>query len=239
MNTIAISFSMTGCIISALCLILGCIFSLKNKSSIQILLRYEISCFIIALISSLLAKNVAKPEVPLALGVFTIIFSFVGIYHSDKNNKKIENERLAKIEEDRERKRWEMQKNFSVIDQMDGHEFEWFVAKVLAKNGFKNVQVTKASGDYGVDIIAYNGEVKCAFQCKRYTGTLGLQPIQEVSAGARYYGASVAYVITNSYFSENARNLADRLGVILWDRNSLNYLINRINEFERKEKDGT
>lgn len=163
----------------------------------------------------------------------------------NKQKKKKTLEQAKKAEEERkelERKRWEMQKNFSVIDQMDGHEFEWFVANVLAKNGFKNVQVTKASGDYGVDIIAYNGEVKCAFQCKRYTGTLGLQPIQEVLAGAGYYGASVAYVITNSYFSENARNLADRLGVILWDRNSLNYLINRINEFERKEreeKDGT
>lgn len=138
-----------------------------------------------------------------------------------------------KEREEQEQKLWEMQKNFAVIDQMDGHEFEWFVAKVLAKIGFQNVQVTKASGDYGVDIIAYDNGVKCAFQCKRYTGTLGLKPIQEVSAGARYYGASVAYVITNSHFSANAANLANRLGVKLWDRNSLNYLINRINEIER------
>ncbi len=146
----------------------------------------------------------------------------------------------AKVEEERkefERKRWEIQKNFAVIDQMDGHEFEWFVAKVLAKIGFQNVQVTKASGDYGVDIIAYDNGVKCAFQCKRYTGTLGLKPIQEVSAGARYYGASVAYAVTNSHFSENARNLADRLGVKLWDRNGLNIIINKINEIERKERE--
>lgn len=139
--------------------------------------------------------------------------------------------------EEQESKMWEMQKNFAVIDQMDGHEFEWFVAKVLAKIGFQNVRVTRASGDYGVDIIAYDNGVKCAFQCKRYTGTLGLKPIQEVSAGARYYGASVAYVITNSHFSANAANLANRLGVKLWDRNSLNYLINRINEIERKERE--
>lgn len=173
--------------------------------------------------------------------VFLIVWIVIKLVDM-KKTKKVEEERRAMVETERvelERKRWEMQKNFAVIDQMDGHEFEWFVANVLAKNGFKNVQVTKASGDYGVDIIAYNGEVKCAFQCKRYAGTLGLQPIQEVLAGAGYYGASVAYVITNSYFSENARNLADRLGVILWDRNSLNYLINRINEFEREEKDGT
>lgn len=149
--------------------------------------------------------------------------------------KLVDMKKTEKVEEER----WKMQKNFAVIDQMDGHEFECFVAKVLAKNGFQNVQVTKASGDYGVDIIAYDNGVKCAFQCKRYTGTLGLQPIQEVSAGARYYGASVAYVITNSHFSANAANLANRIGVKLWDRNSINYLINRINEFERKEKDGT
>lgn len=158
--------------------------------------------------------------------LFLVVVTVCAIVQSREDEKK---------EKEQERQMWEMQKNFAVIDQMDGQEFEWFVAKVLAKIGFQNVQVTKASGDYGVDIIAYDNGVKCAFQCKRYTGTLGLQPIQEVSAGARYYGASIAYVITNSYFSENARNLADRIGVKLWDRNSLNYLINRINEFERKE----
>ena len=40
--------------------------------------------------------------------------------------------------------------DFSKIDEMEGHRFEYFIAKVLRENGFKNVNVTKASGDYGV-----------------------------------------------------------------------------------------
>lgn len=216
---------------------------------------------IIGIILCIICPQVAIPAI-----VIGIIAGIIQVYLDSKKEKeqarkaeedRIERERLAQeeakkreearkqweaIEKENRAKHWQLQKNLAVIDQMDGHEFEWFIAKVLAKIGFQNVRVTKASGDYGVDIIAYDNGVKCAFQCKRYSGTLGLQPIQEVSAGAGYYGASRAYVITNSHFSENARNLADRLGVKLWDRNSLNYLINKINEFERKErevKDGT
>lgn len=44
--------------------------------------------------------------------------------------------------------------DFTKIDEMEGHRFEYFIAKVLMENGFKNVNVTKASGDYGVDITA-------------------------------------------------------------------------------------
>lgn len=40
------------------------------------------------------------------------------------------------------------------VDLMEGHEFEYYCAKLLVKCGFEEVQVTKGSGDYGVDILA-------------------------------------------------------------------------------------
>lgn len=79
--------------------------------------------------------------------------------------------------------------DFTKIDEMEGHRFEYFIAKVLRENGFKNVNVTKASGDYGVDITANKDSQKWAFQCKRYSSNLGLKPIQEIYAGAKKYGA--------------------------------------------------
>lgn len=57
------------------------------------------------------------------------------------------------------------------IDNMNGLDFERYVAKILRINGFANVNLTKSSGDFGVDITArYNGK-KYAFQCKRYKKT--------------------------------------------------------------------
>ena len=40
------------------------------------------------------------------------------------------------------------------FDLMDGHEFEYYCADLLRKRGFQEVEVTKGSGDYGIDILA-------------------------------------------------------------------------------------
>ena len=43
------------------------------------------------------------------------------------------------------------------IDAMEGHQFEHYTAAMLQFDGFEQVQVTQASGDYGVDVVAYKG----------------------------------------------------------------------------------
>lgn len=107
------------------------------------------------------------------------------------------------------------------IDAMEGHQFEHYTAAMLQFDGFEQVQVTQASGDYGVDVIAYKDGHKWAFQCKRYSKNLGLKPIQEVYAGAKRYGADKAVVFTNVYFTPNAQSLANTLHVELWGRDKL------------------
>ena len=111
------------------------------------------------------------------------------------------------------------------IDCMEGHEFEHFCAKLLVKNGFTNVEVTQASGDQGVDIIAIKDELKYAIQCKNYSSHLGNTPIQEVCAGKMFYQCHVAAVMTNSTFTSGAKELAKATGVLLWDRTMLEKLI--------------
>ena len=113
------------------------------------------------------------------------------------------------------------QVDMSEVDTMSGEAFERHVAALLQQNGFSNVQVTKASGDYGVDILASKDGERYAIQCKRYAKNVGVKPIQEVYAGAPMYGATKCAVITNMYFSDNGRTLANKLGVQLWDRGFL------------------
>lgn len=95
--------------------------------------------------------------------------------------------KIKKEQAEEDRKQWEatekerraklrqLQKNFYIIDQMDGDDFERFTAELLRRWGFQNVGLTKPSGDYGVDVIAYSHGVKYAIQCKRYSGKLGLK----------------------------------------------------------------
>ncbi len=115
-------------------------------------------------------------------------------------------------------------------DGMSGHDFEHWCAALLRKNGFQNVVVTPGSGDQGVDITAYKNGTKYAVQCKCFKNKLGNTPVQEVVAGCAYYDCDKAVVMTNSYFTKGACDLAARNGVVLWDRDDLIEMMQTQNE---------
>ena len=102
--------------------------------------------------------------------------------------------------------------------QMDGYQYEHHCAKLLKQRGFRDVAVTKSSGDQGIDVIAYNENVKYGIQCKYYSYPVGNQAVQQAYAGAKFYDCNVAVVMTNSTFTEPAKELAQKLGVQLWEK---------------------
>lgn len=57
---------------------------------------------------------------------------------------------------------------------MTGYEYEQVVARYLQRHGYYGVQVTRGSGDFGVDIIAHRGFTKYAVQCKYYSSPVSL-----------------------------------------------------------------
>ncbi len=111
------------------------------------------------------------------------------------------------------------------FDVMEGHDFERFCADILYKNGFENVDVTKGSGDQGVDIIAYKDGIKYGIQCKCYSADVGNKAVQEAYSGRAFYNCHVGVVLTNRFFTHSATELARKNGVILWDRSKLLELI--------------
>ena len=74
-------------------------------------------------------------------------------------------------------RKWKNRKRYpDEMDLMEGHEFEFFCADLLRKKGFIEVEVTKGSGDYGVDILAekeicVRGGFHCAPLAHRTIGT--------------------------------------------------------------------
>lgn len=111
------------------------------------------------------------------------------------------------------------------LDTMDGIVFEKFTCDILVANGFEYAKNTKASWDFGVDVVAVKDNVKYAIQCKRYSNPVGIEAVQQVYAGRDYYGCNVAVVFTNQYFTKSAIMLADKIGVVLWDRDMLHKLL--------------
>ena len=121
------------------------------------------------------------------------------------------------------------------IDTMDGETFEEYIGEILKLNGYQNISTTAVTGDYGVDITASKDFVKYAIQCKRWEGSVGVHAVQEVYSGKEYYKANVAMVITNSKFTPNAKQMADKLGVVLIDGEKLKVMI----ESAKKKLGGT
>ena len=109
----------------------------------------------------------------------------------------------------------------SDIDLMEGHDFEYYCAELLKKRGFQEVEVTKGSGDYGIDILAEKEGVTYAIQCKCYTAPVGVKAVQEAYAGRDYYDRMVGAVLTNQYFTQPAVEAAKKLKILLWDRGYL------------------
>lgn len=106
------------------------------------------------------------------------------------------------------------------VDVMSGVEFEEFVGKIFVKLGY-TIEITKASGDQGVDLIAKKDGKVLAIQAKCYSGVVGNHAIMEVVAGMKYYDCNCCMVVTNSTFTPAARELATANNVELWDRNEL------------------
>lgn len=107
------------------------------------------------------------------------------------------------------------------LDSLSGVEFENLCISLLEKIGFNNIQQTPVTGDHGVDILAWKFNKKYAFQCKRYSGNVGNKAVQEVYTGKQLYAASGAIIITTSFFTKQAKQEAEDLGVMLWDREKL------------------
>lgn len=105
----------------------------------------------------------------------------------------------------------------SSIELMNGYDFEHYCAKLLAKNGFQDIEVTKGSGDYGIDILAEKEGITYAIQCKRYESPVGVKAIQEAYTGRDFYDRMVGAVMTNQYFTGPAVETAKKLHILLWD----------------------
>ena len=127
---------------------------------------------------------------------------------------------ISKFVTARKRKKKYLKSNIQSIDSMTGVEFEEYLKAHFEKKGYK-VENTPASNDYGADLILIKGGVKTVVQVKRYKGKIGNSAIQEVVGAAGYYKADKCMVITNSFFTVNAENLAKANNVELWDRYKL------------------
>ena len=100
------------------------------------------------------------------------------------------------------------------IDSMTGDEFEVYVSNCLVGHGWK-AEVTRGSGDQGVDVVAYTDDLSVAIQCKLHSRPVGNSSVQQAAAGRTHYGCLLAAVVSASGFTRSAIELAQSTNVML------------------------
>lgn len=130
-----------------------------------------------------------------------------------------------------------LRKSLQEIDQMSGFEFEKYIKEMYAFLGY-SVKHTPYVGDQGADLIlkSQDGE-KTAVQVKCYSGNVPNKAVQEVVASMKLYKCTKGAVVTNSYFTSAAIELAKANDIELIDRKKLGDIIkNVLTILESREK---
>jgi len=91
--------------------------------------------------------------------------------------------------------------------KLRGIPFEKFLAQIFSVLGY-TVEITKSSGDDGVDLVVTGPGRRIAVQAKGYEGRVGKSPVQEVYTGMRTYQCTECVAVTNSTFTRGAIRLA-------------------------------
>lgn len=144
-------------------------------------------------------------SLPITLLLVAIASLLIIILFANKSKKEKERLRNSRIEE---------------IDSMDGIQFEYYLKELYLSRGY-GVEVTSASGDYGADLLLKKNGKKMVAQAKRYSKDVGIKAVQEVIGARSYYQSDEAWVVSNSYFTKAAKELAQKGNVLLVDRDGL------------------
>jgi restriction system protein len=132
-----------------------------------------------------------------------------------KNEKKLLNKKEAAQEEGSEENAdWSILL-LDKLQSIDHFAFERLCQRLLRASGFTKVEVTKKTGDGGIDgqgVLRMNlVSFHVLFQCKRYKGSVGSAEIRDFR-GAMQGRADKGLVITTGTFTPDARKEATRDG---------------------------
>ena len=145
----------------------------------------------------------------------------------DVKMKKIMQKAAAEEEERAQREAFAESIGFD-IDKLSGIEFENVCQVLVEKMGF-TTQTTKASGDGGIDLIAYNHQPllsgKYIIQCKRYAGSVGEPIIRDLYGVVMSERANKGILMTTGHFTKSAIGLAEGKPIELIDGIKLKELL--------------
>ena len=110
---------------------------------------------------------------------------------------------------------------YNNFQDMNPYKFEEFIGKLFEEMGYK-IEVTRKTGDYGVDVVARKHAETIVIQVKRWRNPVPPKEVNALLGSMVNYRATKAIFVTTSSFTKNARQIADRNPELeLWDMEKL------------------
>ena len=108
-------------------------------------------------------------------------------------------------------------------------EYENFIAEKFRDLSWE-VNTTKVTGDQGADLICQKDGWWLVVQCKLYSQPVGNKAVQEIYAAKEHYSANFAAVVTNTTYTESAKELSQSVGVFLLNERDIRWFDSRLFE---------
>lgn len=103
---------------------------------------------------------------------------------------------------------------------LSGHQFEKEVAKLYEAHGY-DVQVTKGSGDGGIDIFLEKAGRRYGVQCKNHHKAIGPAAIRDLYGAMSHEGLDAGIFIASSGYTKGAKEFARNKAITLLDINNV------------------
>ncbi len=174
--------------------------------------------------------NFYTPDDDEMLGVLEELMNDKKLYHLLASSRDTLREEVGRVYKELELEQFEkrlLNEDSLQIDEVDsytGYEFESFLNDLFSRMGY-SVEQTKLSGDQGADVVVIKFGEKTVIQAKRFQGNVGNSAVQEIMAAISLYKAHKGMVITNSYYTSSAKELAFANNIELVDRDDLEEMI--------------
>lgn len=165
------------------------------------------------------------------VGLFSLMFSPSQVFNYDEK-KEFENlneEDRILLEEIKSLERFEkdlfqwnnynLETGYEYWNNLKGVALELAVSDLLERFGW-STEVTKKSGDGGIDLIIKKNGREILVQCKGHALNIGVGPIRD-AAGVKSLHKKDFIVVGPSGFSKGAREFAEQSDIDLWDTQKL------------------
>ena len=161
----------------------------------------------------------------LAIPIEILLYRLHKKFESEETKKKrereqaLEQERIERMERIKaENKEREERIKASPVKNLTPLQFEEFTKLYLEERNYKQVTLTRTSGDFGADVVAIAPDkARVCVQCKKYSKPVGISAVQEIHSAKSYYKCErAAVVVSSAGFTKQAIELSEKVNVALF-----------------------